>query len=540
MCTEMRSASFLIVCVISGALMLNCIHAEEKREIRQPAVAGAFYPADPKELERMVNDLLARAQVPEIKEPLLAVVSPHAGYPYSGPVAAHTYAALKGRKFVRVVVIAPSHFEAFPFASVYEGDAYLTPLGSVPVDKAFAAKLAGNNPLIKLSSRGHEQVNGHGEHSLEVELPFLQRVLGEFKLVPIVMGDQSYETSRSVGVALAKLIQGGANRSPQGFDTLIVASSDLSHYHPYQEAVELDRKSLKAIEEWDYLNMSQNFERQIWEACGGGPIVAAMIAAERLGANKAEILKYANSGDITGDKSRVVGYGAVVFIKEGRERGSKGPEFKLRQQDKDELMEIAKKSVETAVREGKLFQCAARLDVLMRERGAFVTLRKKGELRGCIGYIAPSKPLCMTVRDVAAAAAVRDPRFPPVSVAELGELDYEISVLSPLRRVTDVKQIKVGQHGLVMKRGDREGLLLPQVPTEQGWDRKTFLEQTCVKAGLAESAWQDEETDIFQFTALVFGEHRSPEPMEPIRSPEPDTRRPRDLPSQSAPGLPHP
>ena len=533
----MRLGTFLKLCAISGALMLNCINATETQEIRQPAVAGAFYPADPKELEKMVDDLLARAQVPEIKEPVLAVVSPHAGYPYSGPVAAYSYAALKGRKFARVVVISPSHFEGFSFASVYEGDTYATPLGSIPVDKVFAAQLAEKNPLIKLSTRGHGQVEGRGEHSLEVELPFLQRTLDNFKLVPIVMGEQSYETSRALGVALAKLIQGGAPPSPQGFDTLIVASSDLSHYHPYDDAVRLDHKVLKAIEEWDYLNMSQNFDRQTWEACGGGPIVAAMIAAERLGANRALVLRYANSGDVTGDKSRVVGYGSVVLIKDRAERSSKASEWKLSQQDRDELMRIAKRSVETVVREGKLYHCSTRSEALIQERGAFVTLRKKGQLRGCIGYIAPLKPLCLTVRDVAAAAAVQDPRFPPVSVTELGELEYEISVLSPLRRVSDIKQIKVGQHGLVMKNGGREGLLLPQVPTEEGWGRKTFLEQTCVKAGLPGSAWQDKDTDIFQFTALVFGERRT---AEPVSFPEPDTRRRPDLPGQQAPDLRHP
>lgn len=179
----------------------------------------------------------------------------------------------------------------------------------------------------------------------------------------------------------------------------------------------------------------------------------------------------------------MVGYGSVALIKEQAERSSKAPEWKLSQQDRDELMRIAKRSVETTVREGKLCQCSTRSEAFTRERGAFVTLTK-GQLRGCIGYVAPLGPLCLTVRDVAGAAAVRDPRFSPVSVAELGELEYEISVLSPLRRVTDIKQIQVGQHGLVMKNGGREGLLLPQVPTEEGWDRKTCLEQTCVKVGL--------------------------------------------------------
>ena len=147
----------------------------------------------------MVDELVARTQVPEIKEPVLAVVSPHAGYPYSGPVAAYSYAVLKGRKFARVVVISPSHFEGFSFASVYQGDAYATSPGNIPVDKLFAAQLAESNPLIKLSTRGHGHVEGRGEHSLEVELPFLERVLRNFKLVPIVMGEQSYATSRAGG-----------------------------------------------------------------------------------------------------------------------------------------------------------------------------------------------------------------------------------------------------------------------------------------------------------------------------------------------------
>ncbi len=227
----------------------------------------------------MVDEFLARAAPPAIKEPVLALVSPHAGYVYSGGVAAHSYALLKGRKFDRVVVISPSHVEAFNFSSVYDGDAYATPLGTIPVDKAFAAKLASLNPSIKLSSRGHAASGGQAEHALEVQLPFLQRVLGPFKLVPIVMGQQDYDTCRALGVSLAKLIQGP--------DTLLVASSDLSHFHPYDIAVKLDRKTLQAIEEWDYLSMSRNFELRVWEACGGGPIVAAMIAAERLGANRA-------------------------------------------------------------------------------------------------------------------------------------------------------------------------------------------------------------------------------------------------------------
>jgi hypothetical protein len=263
------------------------------------------------------------------------------------------------------------------------------------VDQAFAAKLAKASPLIKLSGVGHTPSAERPEHALEVQLPFLQRVLGQFQLVPVIMGDQSYDACRALGVALAKLVA--------GTNTLIVASSDLSHYHTYDEAVRLDHKTLKAIEEYDYFDLSRNLDLRVWEACGGGPIVATMIAAERLGATQAKLLHYANSGDTTGDHSRVVGYGAVALVK--------------------------------------------------------------------------------------------------------AQLQYEVSVLSPLRRVLDVKEIEVGKHGLVMRHGDQEGLLLPQVPVEEKWNRLTFLEQTCRKAGLPADAWKDPDTDIFMFTALVFGDH---------------------------------
>jgi AmmeMemoRadiSam system protein B/AmmeMemoRadiSam system protein A len=412
-------------------------------------------------------------------------------------VAAYSYALLKGRKFDRVVVIAPSHYEAFGFSSVYDGAAYATPLGQVPVDRAFAAKLATMSKLIRLSGLGHTPTRDKPEHALEDQLPFLQRVLGPFQLVPIVMGDQSYENCRALGLALAKMMQ--------GTNTLIVASSDLSHYHPYDEAVKMDHKTLKAIEEWDYLSMARNFESRIWEACGGGPIVAAMIASERLGASQAKVLKYANSGDTAGDKTRVVGYGAAAFFKAPARAGSGEAPFSLSQRDKDELLRIARKSVESSVRDRKQFEYSpVGFEALAQERGAFVTLKERGQLRGCIGYVAPIKPLCITVRDVAAFAALRDTRFRPVSAAELGALEYEISVLSPLRRVLDIKEIRVGQHGLVMKRGETEGLLLPQVPVEEKWDRATFLEQTCLKAGMSRNCWQSDDTDIFRFTALVF------------------------------------
>ena len=474
-------------------------------KVRTAAVAGSFYPADPKILSTMIDEMLAHATEPLIADPILAMVAPHAGYVYSGPVAAYTYAQLKGRKYARVVVIAPSHYESFDYSSIYDGDAYATPLGNVPVDKVFARQLVKMSSTMRLSSQGHDPTSAGGEHAIEVQLPWLQNVLGNFELVPIVMGNQSYENSRTLGVALAKLIKADGKSG----DTLILASSDLSHYHPYEDAVKIDHKTLDALQAWDYFSMSRNFQSRVWEACGGAPIVAAMIYAERMGANQARVLKYENSGDVTGDHARVVGYSADVFVKAPSGKTMETP-FSLSEQEKSELLALARKSVEHVVQQKDAYEPPASTSAtLNQERGAFVTLSVSGALRGCIGYTSATKPLYMTVRDTATLAAMRDPRFPPVSASELPSLEYEISVLSPLRRVMDVQQIKVGEHGLLMKNGDSEGLLLPQVPVEQKWDLPTFLEQTCAKARMRAGCWKDEDTDIFSFTAVVFGEHKS-------------------------------
>jgi AmmeMemoRadiSam system protein B/AmmeMemoRadiSam system protein A len=454
----------------------------------------------------MMDGMLAQASLLPITDPILGVVAPHAGYEYSGPVAAFTYAALKGRKFSRVVVVAPSHYESFDFTSVYDGDGYATPLGLVTVDKAFAGRLVKISPTLRLSSRGHDTKSASSEHAIEVQLPWLQRVLGDFQLVPIVMGDQSYESSRALGVALAKLIQSGDTLGDTLDATLIVASSDLSHFHSYEESERMDHQTLRSLEAWDYFSMARNFPSRLWEACGGAPVVAAMIAVERMGANQAKVLKYANSGDATGDRSRVVGYSADIFVKASDGKAQQST-FSLDKHEKSDLLALARKSVEHAVTTKEAYAPpASNSEALNDERGAFVTLSVSGDLRGCVGYALATKPLYMTVRDSATLAAVQDPRFQPVSASELSSLEYEISVLSPLRRVTDVQQIIVGQHGLLMKNGDNQGVLLPQVPVEQGWDRERFLEATCVKAGMKSDCWKDDNTDIFMFTAVVFGE----------------------------------
>lgn len=451
----------------------------------------------------MMDAMLAATHAAPAGGRILAAVAPHAGYPYSGPVAAYTYAALCGHGYKRVVVIAPSHFVGFDFTSVYAGAAYKTPLGTVPVDREFAHALTQMDSSIRLSDKGHTPAAAGGEHALEVQLPWLQHVLGNFTLVPIVMGDQSYASSRALGVALARLI---AREAPG--ETLVLASSDLSHYHPYDEAVRIDAKTLAALSAWDYYSMSRNFEARIWEACGGAPIVAAMIYAERMGARQATVLHYANSGDTAGDKSRVVGYGSALFVASATQSATEPP-FALTAEERQALLGLARHAVESAVATHRQFEPGPAVNErLNHEYGAFVTLSRHGQLRGCIGYASAIKPLWLTVRDTATLAALRDPRFAAVEPGELASIDYEISVLSPLRRVMNEEEIEVGRHGLLVKNGSHEGLLLPQVPGEFGWNRNEFLAHTCAKAGLPRDCGQSEATDIFRFTADVFHEEK--------------------------------
>lgn len=487
-----RWALVLIVLALCPA----CQSANAAKE-RPAAVAGAFYPSEPSRLTTVVDSALSRASVPAEHGKVVALVAPHAGYEYSGGVAAHSYALLKGIKFKRVIVIGPSHFESIRYSSVYDGDSYTTPLGRVTVDREFARKLAGSDRSIRLSSAGHD-VRTQAEHSIEVQLPFLQRTIGDFAVVPIVMGDQSYDASRALGMALAKLLRNSD-------DTLLVASSDLSHYHSYQDATRMDGKLLAAITQGDFLSVSRNTETRVWEACGAAPIVAIMIAVQHLGSAPPKLLKYANSGDVTGDKSRVVGYGALAFLRGAQPTGEAS--LVLNDAERAELLRIARASVESAVRDRKAYEPPIPSSpALVQERGAFVTLKKHGDLRGCIGYASPIRPLYLTVRDVAAYAALRDSRFSPVRSDELRDLEYEISVLSPFQHVMKTEMVRVGEHGLLVRQGDHEGVFLPQVPVEQHWDRRTFLEQAAVKAGLPGDAWQDAATDLFTFTALVFSE----------------------------------
>jgi AmmeMemoRadiSam system protein B len=269
------------------------------KDIRESVAAGSFYPQDPDVLKKQINEFLDDAESQNLKN-IKALVCPHAGYIYSGQVAAHSYKQIIGRKFDCVIIIAPSHAEYFDFISIYSGKAYRTPLGLVGVDSERSKILASQSPNIKLSLCGHRN-----EHSLEVQLPFLQLALGNFKIIPIVMGQQNKKNIDELGNAIGNLFKND--------NILIIASTDLSHYYPYEAAVSLDKKVEKLIKAFDIENLEDRFVSNRIEMCGGGPVVSAMIASKILGAGSAKVLCCQNSGDVTGDRSAVVGYLSAVF-----------------------------------------------------------------------------------------------------------------------------------------------------------------------------------------------------------------------------------
>ena len=271
--------------------------------VRAPAVAGTFYPASARTLEREIDKLLERAVLPKQSGTVCGLVSPHAGYIYSGFTAAHAYNAIKNGSFDTVIVIGPSHHEYFHGASVYPGESYRTPLGVVPIHNELRSEITHNENQIFLSVAGHR-----AEHSIEVQLPFLQRVLGPFSFVPIIMGEQTIELCEKLSEAISSAVMGR--------NVLLVASSDLSHYHPYDEAVLLDKRVIDLVESYDPLQLMERLDHRELEACGGGPIVTVMLAARKLGANKARVIHYCNSGDITGEKNAVVGYLSAIFSQE--------------------------------------------------------------------------------------------------------------------------------------------------------------------------------------------------------------------------------
>ena len=466
--------------------------------IRKSAIAGSWYPGSSKVLQASISEFLRQVPEEPIEGRVIGLIAPHAGYVYSGQIAAYAYRQILGQVFDAVIVIGPSHSIPFQGVSVYNRGGYETPLGTVAIDDQLADRIMGESRIISVTPHVHLH-----EHSIEIQLPFLQVALGDFTFVPLLMGSQDRRTCEELAAAITSAV--GKKK------VLLVGSSDLSHFHNYEEALKLDARAIAYLEKMDVNGFLEGLEKGAFEACGGGPAAVAMMAAKRLGAVQPKLLRYANSGDVTGDRRSVVGYAAAVFHTgdlpeetEGRRRLREGAVTGLTEGDKQILLDLVRKTIEAMLESAAVSEPADLPERLKKERGAFVTLKKHGRLRGCIGYIEARKPLYKTIEEMASAAAFNDPRFPPLKKEEWKDITIEISVLSPLKEILDFKEIKVGRHGLYIVRGGRGGLLLPQVATEYDWDSMTFLKETCHKAGLPSDAWKEEDTRTFIFSADIF------------------------------------
>ena len=261
-----------------------------------------FYPAGKEDLAENIRSLFADVRLKSIEGRPVALISPHAGYQYSGLTAAHGYQLLRKQKFDAVVIVSPSHREYFDGISVYDGSAYKTSFGEMPVEERLRGELLAGDTILEASGRGHGQ-----EHAIEVQLPFVQTMLGNVRIVPIVIGDQRREYCFHLGEKLGSVLSGK--------NVLLIASTDLSHYHSYDAALELDKVIIDDVAEFDYERVMEHLETEQTEACGGGPTVAVMLAAHRLGADRVEILAHCNSGDVTGDRQRVVGYLSAAILR---------------------------------------------------------------------------------------------------------------------------------------------------------------------------------------------------------------------------------
>jgi len=487
-------------------------------KIRRSAIAGSWYPGEKSSLKKLINSYLDEAPKQKVlkNKTVCALIVPHAGYAYSGKCAAYSFKQLEGEKVDRVFVLAPSHRAWFTGASITSADAYETPLGLARIDKELVEKLR-ESPLVSEVSQAHID-----EHALEIELPFLQVVLEDFKLVPMVFSDVNYEQAKELG----KLIADNA-----GPNDIIVASGDFTHfgaafnYTPFTSNVaenltELDlgladiilKKDVKGI--FDYKNKTGI-------TCCGIKVFSVLAAALPETAIGEQLLYY-KSGDYDNSYAHSVSYVSAVFYKNvaeiydfeknekkekdlKEEKKSESDESVLTEDEKQTLLKIARDTLTSHVnRKGKLDLTKYNLtDRLKEKAGAFVTLHKNGQLRGCIGYIQGIAPLAETVRENACNASTEDPRFPPVQPSELDDIDLEISVMSPLRKIDSPDEVVAGKHGVILKEGYNQGVFLPQVATEQDWDRETFLKHLGLKAGLDTNAYKTAELQVF--TAEVFG-----------------------------------
>lgn len=483
----MNKEKMLMIAVMVILLFITgCSETKEasKENVRKAQYAGTWYPGDFNSLSDSVDGYLSNGKKAEIKN-VKAIIVPHAGYDYSGVVAGSGYNQIEGT-YDKVIIIGTNHDAKLNIVGigVANATAYETPLGQVRVS-LLSKKLLENSMF--------SQINDN-QHVIEIQLPFLQKRLGSFEIVPLITGPLNEHEIKGAARALEPYIDN---------KTLIVVSSDLSHYHTYSTASSMDKLCISNIES---LNVEQAAK---CEACS---IYASMILMEIAKDRgwKAKIIDYKNSGDTTGDKSSVVGYSAIAFYQDEDSCGIE--EFVQGEKDKEMLLKMSRDKLDSLYN-GKQFDINNYQisETMKKQEGCFVTLNIDGNLRGCIGYIMPRKELYKCVLDNTDNAALFDSRFTPVKKEEISKIKIEISVLSVPQKLSfsssdELKsKLREGKDGVVLKNGNSESTYLPQV-WEQLPDKENFLRSLCEKGGMDADCWKDKATEVSVYQASVFGE----------------------------------
>ncbi len=493
---------FLVICIrCSSQETLDKASEKNKLQNLKPAFAGQFYPADRFELERALKTSFDDSEPKKVNN-VIAIIAPHAGYVFSGSVAASAYNQVDSEiSYENVFIIASSHRAYFDGASIYSIGNCETPLGEVKVNIELAKKLIAENKDFSYVPEAHSS-----EHSIEVQLPFLQYKLKKgFQIIPIVIGTQSAEVCKKLAEALGPYF----NKN-----NLFIISSDFSHYPEYTEANKWDKKTADAI----LLNNPAKFLQAINDtednkisnlatrACGWSSILTLLYLTEQNQNIDFTLISYKNSGESGyGDKARVVGYNAIAISLPPKDQID--GQFYLSKEDKSKLLEIARTTIEDYLSSNQIvtLNSDSYSGALKTNCGAFVTLTKNHQLRGCIGRFDATQPLYEVVQQMAVASATEDSRFMPVTKNELKELEIEISVLTPMKLIKSIDDIVLGKHGIYIKKDNQSGTFLPQVATETGWTLEEFLGHCSRdKAGLGWDGWKDAE--IFIYEASVFGE----------------------------------
>lgn len=466
-----------------------------EQEIRQPVVAGQFYPKEPEELGSELDNLLNKTEKIDVDGQLRILVVPHAGIAYSGHTAASGFKQLEGANYSRVILLGSSHKMPLDYVAIYANGPWKTPLGEVNIDKSGISYLTSDNQQIIKDGKPHET-----EHSLEVELIFLQKVLSDFKIIPILLGQPSDLLVENLAQKIAALFDD---------QTLLVVSTDLSHYPTRETANEVDKKTINAIlsgKKDAFENTLKDLEAQNYPnvstfACGYESLRVALKVTEFLSISNIKEIKYENSGDVTGDTERVVGYAAIGAWSKVL------PSSKLDLEDQKEALEIARKTITEYLTKNRIPAINTQSETLLRPLGSFVTLKKNDQLRGCLGVFEPSEPLYKVIQDRAIAAATKDIRFIPVKAEELDNIIIEISVLTPMRKISGWREIELGKHGVVIQKGLNSGTFLPQVATDNNWSLEKFLSELCTqKVKLPPNCYQDPTVQLYTFEAQVFEE----------------------------------